>query len=467
MNQAPDAEYIEKPQYKQKVVGHYDVVVAGAGLAGVAAATAAAAVGARVAVIERQPFAGGISTASMEPSMCNYFYNVHHELILGGRPLELVERMVKLGAVSKNWSKHRGHIVFDVEIGKLAMDEMLEEAGMDIFYDTLVTDAIVEDDRLVGLDIANRSGNQAILAQCVVDATGDADVAAYAGAPLHAGPDHMMRHSFLFRLGNVDLDALADYIRQNPSEYIKETDIALTLEEALQFYEETGVLQFMHHGARKMRAIQEPIERGEYSREWGCFHDLDVFQMHGISWSNTLIINTGYFSLYEPDGTRISYYLRQGRKMAHYVAGFLKKHLPGCADSFVVSTADALGLRRTRWLNTDFTLTREIYDTGPRFPDAVGRGVVFEAGPLYPTDKTFDIPLRSLLPQQVDGLIIGSGRSAATVPAELLRTMPVTMVVGQGAGVTAAVAARDDVSPREVDIDGAQEELRRQGVNLG
>jgi len=443
-----------------------DVVVAGAGLAGVAAATAAARAGASVTIIERQPFAGGVSTAGMEPCLCNFFINTRHELVVGGRPLELVERMVKLGAASRNWHKHRGHVVFDVEIGKVAMDEMLEEAGVQILYGTLVTGVVTEGNRVTGLRIANRSGEQTISAGCVVDATGDADVASYAGAPLHVGSGQSMPHSFVFRLGNVDLDALAKYIRDNPSEYVSEGDIALTLDEALAFYEETGILYFMHFGAKKMQAIQEPIRRGEYSSNWGEFKNMDAFQMHGIRSSNTLVINTGFFTLHEPDGAQLSHYLRRGRKMAQYVAGFLKTHLPGCEKSFVAATANALGLRRTRWLKTEFVMTREIYDSAPRFPDAVGRGVLVGNRRLYVTDKTFDVPLRCLLPDDVDGLIIGSGRSTSSAPAELLRVMPVTMIVGQGAGVAAAVSVRDGVVPRSVDIGAVQRELQAQGVSL-
>jgi len=467
MSQTSQVEYVDETRRKRPVIGTYDVIVAGAGLAGVAAAAAAARTGAKVATVERHPFAGGVSTASMEPSMCNYFHNIKQELIIGGRPLELIERMVKRGAASIKWKEHRGHIVFDVEIGKLVMDEMLEDASVDIFYDTLVTDVVMKDNYLQGVHVANRSGSQVMMAKCVVDATGDADVAARAGVPLHVGPGQSVIHSFLFRLGNVDLDTLVQYLKDNPSEYISGTDVALTFEEAMKFYEDTGILYFHHGATGKMKVILEPIKRGEYSRKWGPFTGMDAFQMHGIRWNKTMVVNTGFFNMHEPNGAEISYYLRQGRKLAHHVANFLKNHFPGCKDSFVVSTATYPGLRRTRWLKTDFTFTREIYDTAPRFLDAVGRGVVVQKSPLYITDDTFDIPLRCLLPLRVEGLIIGSGRSASCVPAELLRTMPVTMVVGQGAGIVAAISVRDGTTPRNVNIKAVQEELKRQGANLG
>ena len=169
---------VQDPSRRVTVVKEVDVVVAGGGLAGVCAAAAAARAGARTLLVERNVFAGGNATAGLERSVCNYFHDTKHELVVGGCPLEFIERLVALGAASKNWSGNRGHIVFDVELGKLALDQMLEDAEVDVLYDTLAADAIVEGDRLRGIIVQNRSGRQAILAGCVVDATGDADVAA-------------------------------------------------------------------------------------------------------------------------------------------------------------------------------------------------------------------------------------------------------------------------------------------------
>jgi hypothetical protein len=188
--------------------------------------------------------------------------------------------------------------------------------------------------------------------------------------------------------------------------------------------------------------------------------------MHGIRWNRTLVVNTGYFRLAEPEGRALSDYTRQGRKLARHVAAFLREHLPGCADSFVAATANAPGLRRTRWLKAEFTLTRKVYNAGPRFDDAVGRGVIITSGRLYRTDRMFDVPLRCLLPRKVEGLVVGSGRSAAADQAEMLRVQPVTMIVGQGAGAVAAVCARDGSAPRRVNIQAVQDALRKQGVDL-
>ena len=441
----------------------YDVIVAGAGLAGVCAATAAARAGARVLAVEKAPYAGGVSTATVETSICNYFINTRHERVVGGLPLELVERMVERGAVHRNWDRHRGHVVFDVELGKLCMDEMMEDAGVEILFDTLVVDALAEDRRVSGLRIANRSGLGEVRAKCVVDATGDADVAARAGVPLEIAP---MEHSLLFRLGNVDVDELAAYMRAHPEEHITGFDVSMSFEEFMAFYEDTGVLFFNHGCGRKMTVIQEAVKNGDLPDPWEDFRLMDVFQMHAMRQTGTMIVNTGFFKLSEPDGPAISKYLRKGRKLAHLAAGVLKEYLPGCSRSFVVATSDAPGLRRTRMLKTDYLMTREIYDSAPRYDDRIGRGVVVGKGELRVSDLVFDVPLRCVLPPDFDGLLIGSGRSASCKPGELLRTMPVTMTVGQGAGTVAAVAADAGVEPRAAGLEDVHAELRRQGVNV-
>jgi hypothetical protein len=288
-------------------------------------------------------------------------------------------------------------------------------------------------------------------------------VAARAGVALHIAPTE---HSSLFRLGGVDVDALARYLKANPDEYITGIDIAMSFDEAMAFYDDTGIL-FLNHGCgRRMTLIQDAIARGEYAKEWNGVRGMDAFQIHAMRGNSTMIVNTGFFGLDEPEAQALSDLLRRGRKQAHYVADFLRKTLPGLERSFVIATPNATGLRRTRYLKTYFTLTRELYDTAPSYDDRIGRGVVVGKGQLRITNETFDIPLRCILPPRIDGLLIGSGRSASCMPAELLRTMPVTMTVGQGAGVTASVAVNQGVQPRKTNLAAVQAELGRQGANI-
>jgi len=438
------------------VAGQYDVVVAGGGLAGVAAACAAARAGARTAMIEAQAFAGGVATATMEATMSNLFHNAEGEQVVGGRPLELVERLVALGATTPTWPQQPYHITFDIELAKRAMDMMLEAAGVDVYFGTIVTDALMVENHVTGVVISNRSGNQTLGAKCVVDATGDADVAHYAGVPLRAGTSP---NSFMFRLGNVDFDKLVAFFQENPGEYGHGRHPVRSVEGMLAFYE-AGYFILEHYGEKLQKTLGDAMQRGEYSKTWGPFHDMHAFKMSGIREKKTLNVNTGMVAVTGVDGKELSDLLRQGRAMAHHVADFLRKHLPGLENSFVVHTSTMLGLRQTRWLHADFTLTEATY--GTPLKDAIGRGVALRR--WRKDSEMFDIPLRCMLPPKTDGLILGSGRSTSSVPAEMLRIQPVTMLVGQGAGVSAAVAVRDGVRVRDVDIGRVQQVLAEQGV---
>ena len=143
----------------------------------------------------------------------------------------------------------------------------------------------------------------------------------------------------------------------------------------------------------------------------------------------------------------------------------------------MIATADDLGIRTSRWLDGDFVFTRPMKENATTFPDAIGRGVVERDFRKHKgqgawnvqtfTTDTFDIPYRILVPRQVDGLLMGAGRSVATDTGWWLRNMCMTMVVGQGAGAAAAIAAQSGVTPRAVSVAAVQAELKKQGVELG
>jgi hypothetical protein len=162
--------------------------------------------------------------------------------------------------------------------------------------------------------------------------------------------------------------------------------------------------------------------------------------------------------------------------MAYHVAEYFRRHLPGFENSCVIATADDLGIRASRWIEGEFTFARKMKERETRFKDSIGKGVVehhikrhkdkkaWNAQVL--SDQTYDIPYRCLVPQKVDGLIMGAGRSASQENPWLLRVMAMTMVVGQGAGTAAAISAKSATRPRELNIAQLQNELRRQGVNV-
>jgi len=467
---------VSEPGRKIPVRAETDVLVVGGGLAGVSAAVAAARAGARTMLIERNSFPGGVATAGMCCSVFNCFYTFGRELVVKGNPLEFVDKLSKADGPGLSWHKHKGHIIYDIEKGKLTLIELLEEAGVECLFETLTAGAVMEDDIIKGIIIESKSGREAVLAKVVVDATGDSDVAKYADVPLKQLEPGRNKSSYVFRVGNVDVDGFVQYFKDNPDQYPENMDIEWTLEEAVKQYEETGTLLFPHGGGMQLDIFKKAVASGEYKTEIGMHDTINALQMHAIRSLGVVHIITGYVDVHDMDVAKISKAMSDGKKMAFHVTDFFKKNIPGFEKAAVIGTADDLGVRASRWIDGDFVFTGEMKKTPSRFDDAIGRGVVEKHVVIHKgegawsaqvfSDDYYEIPYRCLLPRKIEGLVMGAGRSVSAENPFLLRVMVTTMITGQGAGVAAAVSAMDNVHPRNVDIKKVQDELRAQGVEL-
>ncbi len=174
---------------------YYDVIVAGGGIAGVAAALAAARRGAKTALIEKTVYTGGLATTGLI-----YIYlplcDGNGTQVSFGLTEKLIQACVKYGPgdIPDKWQEEKDAVeekryrtIFNPASFILAMDEMLEEAGVDVWFDTVVCKTIVEDGTAKGIEVENKSGRVTLNAGCLVDATGDADLAWSAGleCPTH------------------------------------------------------------------------------------------------------------------------------------------------------------------------------------------------------------------------------------------------------------------------------------------
>jgi len=378
--------------------------------------------------------------------------------------------------VGRAWHDHKGHIIYDVEGAKLQLSDLLEAAGAACLFDTLVTGAIVEGDCLRGVFIDSKSGHEAVLAKATVDASGDADVAHLAGAPLHEMGSRG-RHSYCFRMGNVDVDRFVQYFVEHPGQYPDYMDVDWTFAEALEQYRATGTLLFPHGGGYQMEIFKAAVASGELPERIGLYDALPACQMHAIRSLGVVHVITGFVTLEGLDVAAISRAMADGKRMAFRMADFFRRHVPGFERACVIGLADDLGIRVSRWIDGELQFTRAMKESPTRFEDAIGRGVVevdYKKNPSKGAwscqtfrDETFDIPFRCLVPRRVEGLLMGAGRSVSADQPWLLRVMALTMVIGQGAGVAAAVAARAGVPPHRVDLAAVQAELRRQGVEFG
>jgi len=383
---------------------------------------------------------------------------------------EVVDEMLGLGQAQA------GAIVsFDPATLKQIHLDHVQAAGVDPLFYTQVVDAIVEDGAVKGVIVENKSGRQAILADTVIDATADGDVAAFAGAEFQMGRgDGAMRPvTVLFRLGNVDIDALLRYAQENPAQFMADEHV-----------------NFVEPQNRKLRLagffdlITAGRENGELDR------DCHYLRVESVDFeTNIALINS--VRVYGVDGTD-AWQVTRGelaarRQMADLIT-FMKAKVPGFESAFLVDSSDMLGVRETRHVVGEYLLTNDDISAGRRFDDVIG----LNCGHLPPDQEvhspdgneggegdranradawsriSHEIPYRMLVARDVDNLLLAGRHVSATHEADrIMRHIPACIVAGQAAGTAAALCSQQEVSPKALDVGRLQARLLEQGVSFG
>jgi hypothetical protein len=403
---------IQEPARSVPVVDEAEVVVVGGGPAGVAAAVSAARTGADVLLIERYGCLGGLATGGLVMALDCYG---GREIVIRGFAEEVWRKLDDEGCARRYPTEKKVVILFDPEALKYIYLGLASEAGVSLLLHSWAVGLVMKEGAVEAVLTESKSGRQAVRGKVFVDATGDADLVAWAGAPCEAGK-HPVGVGLVARLGAVDWGRYQRFVKEQPEEWRR----------LLDRYRQAGGLS---GGAGSWR--------------------------EDVVWNNNGIPGDG---LDVRDLTRIEVAVRQ--KMWDFWR-FYKQHLPGFENSFLLDTASQIGVRETRRPLGSYVLTKADVTAGRSFPDAIG------VGNLWNGEGCYDIPYRALLPHGVTNILV-AGRciSADHQTHDFTRTIPVCMVTGQGAGVAAALAARGGCPTGEVDLQALQAELRKQHVNL-
>ncbi len=448
---------IAEPARQTPLLADVQVLVLGGGPAGLAAAASAARTGADTLLVERYGFLGGMGTAAGVTNFCGLHANVHGTLrqLVQGVGAELLDRIDALGGLNVPHRLFGGRIAaqaYDTAAFKIAADELLQECGAQVLLHAWVAGVVLRDaTHLDTVLLETKSGRVAVRARQFIDCTGDGDVLAHAGAQHEKGADGsaMMYPSTMMRIGGVD-DARAG--------------------------------EAWLHVAGHMRAAEARGER--FARRAPILRP----QKHAGEWraNVTQLARADGGPVDGTDAAQLSAAEREGRRQSAQFLRFLRRDVPGFEAAYLLDLPAQVGVRETRRLLGEYVLTEDDVLGCASFADSVGvSGWPVEehrAGDVsfrwpHGTEVTggqarsrgyHHLPWRMLLPRRVDNLLV-AGRCASMTHGgqSAARVTGACLVMGQAAGTGAALAVRQDIAPRALDVAALQHRLHAAGAWLG
>ncbi|MFL5645905.1 MAG: FAD-dependent oxidoreductase [Chloroflexota bacterium] len=431
------------------MIADVDVCVVGAGSAGSSAAIAAARGGASVLLIDRLPFLGGTSTAVLDTFYGFYTPGTRAGKVVGGIGDDVVAALRALGPVVERPNTYGAGtgVTYLAEHLKVAWEDLVERAGARILLHTLLQAVEVRDGRVAEIVVATRAGLGRIRGAVFVDASGDADLTAFAGFGFErAGEsDPAQTLTTTFRMVNVDLER------------------------------RRAVSKAEFH-----TLMAEAAESGAYDlpRREGSDHITPVDGMIA-----TVMTRLDSFRR-EEDGGIVDatdpWFLTQaevaGRRQALEYVRFLVDRVPGYEGASLVAFGTGIGVRETRRVYGDYRLTADDVLTGRWFPDTIGLcGAPIEDHRIgadtvwryLPDGAAVGIPYRTLLVRDAANVLVAGRCFSATHDAHAsVRSMAQCMAMGQAAGTAAAIAVARGTDPRDVPVGTLQERLRAAGAIL-
>ena len=441
-----------------------DVLVIGGGTAGISAAIASSRHGAKTTLIEQYNCVGGMATVGLVGPFMTSFDTEGKEQIVKGIFEEMVQKMIKEGGAihpsevpagvdhaSFIVEAHHNVTPFDPEIMKYVAMEMLLEAGVEVKLHTRLVRALMTDGVIEHVVFSDKSGLGLAKASTFVDATGDADLAAFSGAPFEKGreEDGKLQPATMFlRIGNVNDGKVRAWATEMKNEgRLFQSSVAKAREEG----------NFPENLPRDSVGMYRQPREGEWR--------INTSRILGIDGT-------------DPDSlTRAEI---EGRRQAIGLMKFFNTYCYGLEDAYLIDTANQVGIRETRRIEGLYTLTKDDVQEARQFEDAIARYSFFldihnpegsgqeTAQRLFITGgRYFEIPYRCLVPIKVDNLLVcGRSISADHHANGATRIMPACFATGQAAGTAAAQTVEDGCKPAGVDVEKLQAALRKDGCVL-
>jgi ribulose 1,5-bisphosphate synthetase/thiazole synthase len=438
------------------VIHRCEVLVLGSGPGGLAAALAAARTGVSVALVERFGcFGGNITAVGVE----GFAWYRHEQTVeANGIGREFEERAKAMGAAVPESQSLSYEI--DSEGFKVVADKLVHEAGIHAMLHRLVVAPIMEGTVLRGVITESKAGREAILAERIIDATGDADIAYRAGAKTATTPvEHMQAASVMFHLAGVNKAKFMAGVKADPQTYrdwaTGEWKIETSGKEDKMF---SPFLKKPFASAIEAGVI--PAHLNTIAGTWGAMHDTGE-----LTYMN--LVHLAGCDGTDPDS--LTRFEIEGRQQALLAIEALRRFTPGCESARLRNFGMTIGIRDTRKIDAVYNMTEHDVREQARFDDSIGIYPEFIDGYgiliLPTTGRYMHIPYRCMLPKGVSNLLVtGRAIGGDRISHAATRNMACCAVAGQGAGVAAALSVKQKVALAEVSIAPVQAELARQGV---
>jgi hypothetical protein len=439
----------------------HEIIVVGGGPTGIAAALSAARAGASVTLVERMGFCGGSATAMQVPAFAPFSDRtrsivrgigwevlIAHQAALG-RPLPTPDSYcVPQDKGRMDW------VPVDVELLKRLYDTLLDAAGVEVLFHTFVPEVERVGGRIESVTLANKSGLSTLSGAVFIDATGDADVAARAGCPFEHGDDEGRTQgmTLCFTIAGGSREKYLGYVNATGDGYLKNL-----------------------------------VARAKADGVWG----LPDASLVGMSFKDETVAgcNLGHVWGFDAtDAAHVSRAEREGRRVAAKLMEFLRAYVPGQENARLVSSGPHIGVRESRRIVGDYTLTLDDYLSCRSFPDEIARCAYFidlhaatteeaaraksvtdggKTSASLPPGQSHGIPYRCLLPQGVSNLLVaGRCLSAERAVQGAARIIPYCFAMGEAAGLAAALALEQGGEVRAINTDTLRAKLRAQGAYL-
>jgi len=421
-----------------------DLCIVGAGPAGVSAAIMAARQGIEVLLIEAHSMAGGMSTAGMVPVFMPYSDGIN--ILVGGVGYEIIQRLGKL-STTRNFDCG---VSINPEHLKRLYEEMLLESGAKVLYYSRLAAVQLKNREIEHAIFSAPSGLFAVKAKVFIDATGDGSLAAYAGAEYDMAPlDEIMPSTLCSLWAGVDFPR----------------------------YITAGARS--HNDERMLEKLSKAFAEGTIKTE--DYHHTGIFQTSNLTCGGNL---SHVFGIDPTNEESLSAGIIENRRLLAEYEEFYRREIDGFENAEIVNSGSLLGVRESRRIRCDYTLVKTDHETRRTFDDEIGRynfpadihpprsnrqelechkRIFHEAG--YGPGESYGIPYRVLLPRGLENILV-AGRCVSTdryVHASI-RVMPGCYITGQAAGMAAALAAKQNKTPRGIDVKELRFELQKAGA---